>query len=130
MSFAPRGAPQPPPRHAPQAPTSRERFGPDQWEDKPRAVKTAAEAGIELAFSHPSFDLRLLLHFQPFGGAQGGSSKLEIEKLRQATDSDAFKNYDKGSDKSIRGPRRDALKGRADAVAHARRLAVSCSHSV
>ncbi|MFI6743584.1 RloB family protein [Nonomuraea sp. NPDC050451] len=51
-------------------------FDRDQWEDIPQAVKTAAEAGIELAFSHPSFDLWLLLHFQPFGGAQGGSSKL------------------------------------------------------
>ncbi|MFI6741240.1 hypothetical protein ACIBI9_50705 [Nonomuraea sp. NPDC050451] len=54
-----------------------------------------------------------------------------IEKLRQAKGADAFKNYDKRSDKSIRGPRRDALKGReGDAVAHARRLVVSCSHGV
>ncbi|MEV4012162.1 RloB family protein [Nonomuraea angiospora] len=104
-------------------------FDRDQWEDIPQAVKTAAEAGIELAFSHPSFDLWLLLHFQPFGGTQGGSSKLVIEKLRQAKGADAFKNYDKKNDKSIKGPRRDALKGReGNAVTHARSLVVSCPH--
>lgn len=104
-------------------------FDRDQWDDIPQAVKAAAEAGIELAFSHPSFDLWLLLHFQTFGGAQGGSSKLVVEKLRQVKGTDAFKNYDKRNDKSIKGSRRDALKGReGNAVAHARSLVVSCSH--
>ncbi|WP_165959456.1 RloB family protein [Nonomuraea longispora] len=104
-------------------------FDRDQWDDIPQAVKHAAESRVEVAFSHPSFDLWLLLHFQAFGGEQGGGSKLVIEKLRQAKGADAFKNYDKRNDKSIKGARRDALKGREDkAVAHARSLIASCSH--
>ncbi|WP_214107546.1 RloB family protein [Acrocarpospora catenulata] len=106
-------------------------FDRDQWDDIPQAVKDAAESGIELAFSHPSFDLWLLLHFQSFGGAQSGSSKLVVEKLRQAKGADAFKDYDKRGDKSIKGARRDALKGREDkAVAHARSLVASCTHGL
>ncbi|WP_187281619.1 RloB family protein [Nonomuraea sp. C10] len=104
-------------------------FDRDAWDDIPRAIKDAAESGIELAFSHPSFDLWLLLHFQTFGGAQSGSSKLVIEKLRRANGADAFRNYDKRDDKSVKGPRRDALKGReGKAVAHARSLVASCPH--
>jgi hypothetical protein len=104
-------------------------FDRDEWDDIPQAIKNAAEAGVELAFSHPSFDLWLLLHFQALGGAQSGSSKLVVEKLRQAKDADAFKNYDKRGDKSVKGPRRDALKGREEkAVAHARRLVAACPH--
>lgn len=104
-------------------------FDRDEWDDIARAVRNAAESGVELAFSHPSFDLWLLLHFQTFGGAQSGSSKLVIEKLRHAKGADAFKDYDKRGDKSVKGPRRDALRGReGNAVAHARRLVASCPH--
>jgi hypothetical protein len=93
------------------------------------AIKDAAESKIELAFSHPSFDLWLLLHFQAFGGAQSGSSKIVIEKLRKANAADAFKDYDKKNDKSIRGARRSALRGQeGKAVAHARSLVGSCAH--
>ncbi|MEV6864876.1 RloB family protein [Streptosporangium subroseum] len=106
-------------------------FDRDQWNDIPQAIKAAAEFRIELAFSHPSFDLWLLLHFQAFGGAQSGSSKLVVEKLRQAKGADAFKDYDKKSDKSIKGARRDALKKReSKAVNHARSLVASCSHGL
>ncbi|MEV4577977.1 RloB domain-containing protein [Nonomuraea jabiensis] len=94
-----------------------------------RRSRRPQRLGSSWRFSHPSFDLWLLLHFQPFGGTQGGSSKLVIEKLRQAKGADAFKNYDKKNDKSIKGPRRDALKGReGNAVTHARSLVVSCPH--
>ncbi|MEU9891498.1 RloB family protein [Sphaerisporangium sp. NPDC051011] len=106
-------------------------FDRDQWDDIPQAVKNAAESKVELALSHPSFDLWLLLHFQAFGGAQGGSNKLVVEKLRQAKGADAFKDYDKRGDKSVKGARRDALKGREDkAVAHARSLIASCTHGL
>ncbi len=36
---------------------------------------------IEIAFSHPSFDLWLLLHFQPLTNPQGGSSDMVRKKL-------------------------------------------------
>ncbi|WP_055478698.1 RloB family protein [Sphaerimonospora mesophila] len=101
-------------------------FDRDSHHEIPQAVKAAAASGIEFAFSHPSFDLWLLLHFQMLTGAQSGSSKIVVEKLRQATD--AFKDYDKRGDKSVKGARRDALKGReGSAVAHARGLVASCA---
>ncbi|MBT2229114.1 RloB domain-containing protein [Nonomuraea sp. NEAU-A123] len=104
-------------------------FDRDQHHDIPQAVKTAADSRIELAFSHPSFDLWLLLHFQAFGGAQSGSSRIVIEKLRQAKGAGAFKDYDKRNDKSIKGARRDALNGRGgQAVTHAQSLVASCAH--
>ncbi|MFI7533420.1 RloB family protein [Streptosporangium sp. NPDC049376] len=58
-------------------------FDRDQWKDIPQAAEAAARGRVELALSHPSFDLWLLLHFQAFGGAQSGSSKLVVEKLRR-----------------------------------------------
>ncbi|WP_066360418.1 RloB family protein [Herbidospora mongoliensis] len=106
-------------------------FDRDQWADIPQAIKDAAASRIELAFSHPSFDLWLLLHFQAFGGAQSGSSKLVVEKLRQAKGAEAFGDFDKKGDKSVKGSRRNALKGREEkAVAHARNLVASCAHGL
>ena len=103
-------------------------FDRDQWNDIPQAVEAAAASGVEIAFSHPSFDLWLLLHFQAFGGAQSGSSKLVVEKLRQARGAAPFKDYDKRDDKSVKGARRDALKDReSKAVAHARSMVASCA---
>jgi hypothetical protein len=106
-------------------------FDRDQWVDIPQAVRDAAESRVEFAFSHPSFDLWLLLHFQAFGGVQSGSSRLVVEKLRQAKGADAFKDYDKRDDKSVKGARRDVLKGReGEAVARARSLVASCAHGL
>ncbi|MEV4242267.1 RloB family protein [Streptosporangium canum] len=106
-------------------------FDRDQWNDIPQAIKAAADSKVELAFSHPSFDLWLLLHFQAFGGAQSGSSKLVVEKLRQAKGANAFKDYGKGGEKSIKGARRDALKEReGKAVVHARSLVASCAQGL
>ncbi|MCO5984950.1 RloB family protein [Actinoallomurus spadix] len=102
-------------------------FDRDEHHDILKAVKGAAAGNVDLAFSHPSFDLWLLLHFQAFGGTQSGSSKLVIEKLRQ-TDA-AFKDYGKRGDKSIEAARRDALERNQDnAVARARGLVKSCPH--
>jgi hypothetical protein len=94
-----------------------------------RGSAKAAASKIEVGFSHPSFDLWLLLHFQPFSGAQSGSSKIVIEKLRSAPGADAFKNYDKRNDKSVKGLRRDALRGREKAAAtNAKALVATCEH--
>jgi len=93
--------------------------------DIQQALRDAAVAKIEVGFSHPSFDLWLLLHFQSFAGAQSGSSKLVIEKLRNAIG--AFKDYDKRNDKSIKGVRREALRGREKTAAdNARALVGTC----
>jgi hypothetical protein len=105
-------------------------FDRDEHHDIPQAAKDAAEHKVELAFSHPSFDLWLLLHFQAFSGAQSGSSKIVIEKLRKAKGAEAFKDYDKRNDKSVKGARSKALEGREDkAVEHARGLVSSCAHA-
>jgi hypothetical protein len=106
-----------------------DRDGDDRDEDIRRALEEAAASKIEVGFSHPSFDLWLLLHFQPFSGAQSGSSKIVIEKLRSAPGADAFKNYDKRNDKSVKGLRRDALRGREKAAAtNAKALVATCEH--
>jgi hypothetical protein len=106
-----------------------DRDGDDRDEDIRRALEEAAASKIEVGFSHPSFDLWLLLHFQPFSGAQSGSSKIVVEKLRSAPGADAFKNYDKRNDKSVKGRRRDALRGREKAAAtNAKALVATCEH--
>lgn len=74
----------------------------------PQAVAEAATAGVEVCFSHPSFDLWLLLHFQAFGGRQSGSSDVVKDKLRKADP--AFRNFDKRGDKSVKGPRAEGLE--------------------
>ncbi|MDJ1137194.1 RloB family protein [Streptomyces iconiensis] len=102
-------------------------FDRDRHVDIPQAVEEAAEDSTEICFSHPSFDLWLLLHFQAFGGKQSGSSKLVKDKLRDAHP--AFKRFDQRNDKSVQGPRRAALKGKEqDAVAHAKALVSQCEH--
>jgi hypothetical protein len=101
-------------------------FDRDQHHDIPKAFKDAAEDSTEVCFSHPSFDLWLLLHFQAFGGQQSGSSKLVVDKLRQAHP--AFKGFDKKNDKSVRGDRRAALSDVKNAVARAKSLVGQCEH--
>jgi hypothetical protein len=101
-------------------------FDRDQHHDIPQALKQAAEDGTEVCFSHPSFDLWLLLHFQAFGGAQSGSSKIVVEKLRQAHP--AFKGFDKKNDKSVTGERRKALSEAKEAIARAKSLVGQCAH--
>ncbi|MCX4964960.1 RloB family protein [Streptomyces sp. NBC_00654] len=102
-------------------------FDRDQHHDIPEALDLAAEQGTEVCFSHPSFDLWLLLHFQAFGGRRSGSSEHVVETLRQADP--AFKNFDKRNDKSVKDGRRAALtKKESAAVSHARGLVAQCEH--
>ncbi|MFB7290037.1 RloB family protein [Actinacidiphila glaucinigra] len=102
-------------------------FDRDEHTRIPQAVEHASADSTELCFSHPSFDLWLLLHFQAFGGQQSGKSTNVVDKLRKADP--AFKRFDKGDDKSVRGPRRYALEGRTKAaIAHAKSLVSQCEH--
>ncbi|MYY12707.1 hypothetical protein GT204_28400 [Streptomyces sp. SID4919] len=71
----------------------------------------------------------MLLHFQPFTGAQNGSSKIVVEKLRGAPGAEAYRNDDRRNDKSVQGGRRDALRGReVKAAAIARALVGTREH--
>lgn len=106
-----------------------DRDGPDRDSDIRQALKDAAASKVEIGFSHPSFDLWLLLHFQSFAGAQSGSSKIVVEKLRSVRNAEAFRDYDNRNDKSVRGARRGALRGREKfAAANARALVDACAH--
>lgn len=58
-------------------------FDRDQHPDIPQAFRDARRYGVRVAFSHPSFDLWLLLHFIPVAEQQHGSSQWIHEKLRQ-----------------------------------------------
>ncbi len=92
-----------------------------------QAVEDAAAVGTEVCFSHPSFELWLLLHFQAFSGKQSGDSTIVVEKLRAADP--AFQDFDKKNGKSVQGPRRAALEGRTrTAIAHAKSLVSQCEH--
>ncbi|MEL3946826.1 RloB family protein [Streptomyces sp. LNU-CPARS28] len=102
-------------------------FDRDEHTRIPQAVEDAAADGTEICFSHPSFDLWLLLHFQAFGGRQSGKSKDVVDKLRKADS--AFERFDKRNDKSIQGPRRKALEGKAKAaIKNAQGLVSQCEH--
>lgn len=100
-------------------------FDRDQHPDVPQAMRAAREAGIRVAFSHPSFDLWLLLHFIPVHERQRGSSQWIHEKLREQQ---GFEGYGSGNgDKSVRGVRETALAGRHDVAArYAERLVDDC----
>ncbi|MFF7266638.1 RloB family protein [Streptomyces sp. NPDC008159] len=102
-------------------------FDRDEHTRIPQAVAEAAATGVEVCFSHPSFDLWLLLHFQAFGGRQSGSSNGVKEKLRKADT--AFANFDKRGDKSVKAARAKALQGKAaKAIANAQALVSGCEH--
>lgn len=102
-------------------------FDRDEHTQIPQAFEYGAADSTEICFSHPSFDLWLLLHFQAYGGRQSGKSTDVVNKLRAADP--AFKQFDKKNDKSIQGPRRKALEGRTKAaIAHAKILVSQCEH--
>ncbi|WP_329063102.1 RloB family protein [Streptomyces sp. NBC_01429] len=104
-------------------------FDRDDHHDIPKTLREAAEGSTEVCFSHPSFELWLLLHFQEFGGRQSGKNKDVIKKLRQAHP--AFKKFDGRNDKSIKDVRRTALDGSGtlkEAVSRAKRLVGQCEH--
>jgi hypothetical protein len=92
-----------------------------------QAYDDAAASGTEICFSHPSFDLWLLLHFQDYGGAQSGVSTDIHKKLKKAHP--AYRNFDDRNDKSVKGPRAQALEKKSDnAVKRARGLVSQCEH--
>jgi hypothetical protein len=102
-------------------------FDRDEHTGIPQAVADAAKDRTEICFSHPSFDLWLLLHFQAFSGRQSGKSTNVVNKLRKADP--AFSQFDKKGDKSVQGPRRRALEGRTKAaITHAKSLVSQCEH--
>lgn len=90
---------------------------------------TAAQNGhkeVGVAFSHPSFDLWLLLHFQSLTTPQGGSSSQVHEKLRGYPAFERFATRTSGS-KSISEARAAQLMPRTEtAVRNARALINQC----
>jgi hypothetical protein len=99
-------------------------FDRDEHVGIPQAVAKARKNDIRVAFSHPSFDLWLLLHFVAFSGAQSGSSDVVHEKLRKWP---GFETFAVNGDKSVRGTRAEVLKGKESAAAkHAKKLTNDC----
>ena len=87
----------------------------------------ARDANVQAAFSHPAFELWLLLHFRSFATPQSGHNTRVIEALRKA-DQEAFGNYDE-REKRISPARFAALardNGITKAVGNARSLDDNC----
>jgi RloB-like protein len=83
---------------------------------------------VHIGFSHPSFDLWLLLHFQQLGNPQDGSSAQVHQKLRSYPAFGRFGSGTAGS-KAITADRAEQLlaPGRIEsAVRNARALAKQC----
>jgi hypothetical protein len=81
---------------------------------------------VGIAFSHPSFDLWLLLHFQSLTTPQDGSSDQVHEKLREYPSFERFAAKTSGS-KSITEARAAQLMPRTEtAVRNARALIKQC----
>ena len=101
-------------------------FDHDGRRDIDEVVARARRANIDVALSHPSFELWLLMHFQDFPlAAQSGSNRVIMEKLRAADP--AFASYKEG-DKRIDMRRFSALcdgDGIRRAVEGARRLSMA-----
>jgi hypothetical protein len=99
-------------------------FDRDQHPDVVQAMRVARTGGVRVAFSHPSFDLWLLLHFADLSGAQSGSSRIVHAKLRRCP---GFATFDVHNDKSVSGARAQALNGQLSvAVKRAKRLTDAC----
>ncbi|WP_101254867.1 RloB family protein [Streptomyces barkulensis] len=98
----------------------------------PRALRKAHRGGVQVALSHPSFELWLLLHFKNWTSRENGRSATVVNELRRHRDADGFADYDKGSGdrgKGLGGKRGASLLGReANAVRNARGLVTQCSH--
>lgn len=104
-------------------------FDRDQHPCVPQAFATARRTAVQVAFSHPSFDLWLLVHFQNLSSAEGGSSRIVHPRLRAAHP--AYATFAVNGEKSVTGARVQALLGReAQAAGHARRLIDDCPSEV
>ncbi len=100
-------------------------FDRDQHGEIPEAFARARRNGINIAFSNPSFDLWLLLHFTPFSGTQNGSSDVVQEKLRRQRGFETFA-LPRGN-KSLKGVRIEAIRGKEFvATRNARKLTRDC----
>jgi hypothetical protein len=100
-------------------------FDRDQHSEIPEAFVRARQNGINVAFSNPSFDLWLLLHFTPFSGAQNGSSDVVQEKLRRQRVFETFALPH--GNKSLKGARIEAIRGKESiATRNARKLTKDC----
>ncbi|MFD2619876.1 RloB family protein [Streptomyces chumphonensis] len=101
-------------------------------DDIPEAMRNAAEAGVQVVLSHPSFELWLLLHFQPFTSQEGGRSGTVLDRLRTHRDAKGFQDYDQQSGdrgKGLGGQRGESLVGRERAaVRNARKLVSLCPY--
>ena len=99
-------------------------FDRDQHSDIPEAMRQARAGAVRVAFSHPSFDLWLLLHFSEVSGQQRGSSRIVHRKLRAYP---GFEAFGAASDKSVSGSRAEALTGNhVVAIRRAKRLVDDC----
>jgi hypothetical protein len=87
----------------------------------------ARRAGISVAFSHPAFELWLLLHFRNFATPQGGRNTHVIQALRNA-DRATFGQYDHDNKRitTIRFAALTRNDGINQAVRHARALDDHC----
>jgi hypothetical protein len=100
-------------------------FDRDQHTCIAQAFATAAVAAVQVGFSHPSFDLWLLLHFQNMTSAEDGRSETVHRKLRAADH--AYARFGRNGDKTLAGARARALLGReGTAMLHARLLVDGC----
>ncbi|WIY05612.1 RloB family protein [Amycolatopsis mongoliensis] len=100
-------------------------FDRDQHEGIPQAFDKASAKNVKIAYSSPSFDLWLLLHFTGFNsGRQSGSSTIVHEQLRRQR---GFETFDIRGDKSVRGERVEALRDKHEIAArNAKKLANDC----
>ncbi|MEI5135869.1 RloB family protein [Streptomyces libani] len=96
------------------------------------AMRLAAREGVQVALSHPSIELWLLLHFQPFTSQEDGLSTTIKKLLRKHPEAKGFAEYDKKSGdrgKGLTGQRGQSLHGKEKAaVDHARNLVANCPH--
>ncbi|MFJ5533625.1 RloB family protein [Streptomyces sp. NPDC093261] len=96
------------------------------------AMRLAARHGVQVALSHPSFELWLLLHFQQHTSPENGRNAVVIDKLRRHPDADGYADYDTQSGdrgKSLGGRRGQALLRReGTAIRNARALVRQCPH--
>jgi hypothetical protein len=96
------------------------------------AMRMAAREGVEVGLSHPSIELWLLLHFQPFTSQEDGLSDKIKEQLRKHPKAKGFAEYDKKSGdrgKGLTRQRSQSLIGNEKAaVDHARSLVANCPH--
>ncbi|MEV8630381.1 RloB family protein [Streptosporangium sp. NPDC051023] len=101
-------------------------FDRDEHFDIEQAVTLARKNKIKVAFSHPSFDLWLWLHFArgcPAG--QGGKSEFLVSRLQGVT---GFANYAPDGNKRLKDPARQnaLLPGIGQAIRLARSLDGRC----